>query len=79
MKTAMNERSRLEAELDNLESMLPPWREKLRHEAQFWPHFDALAQEIMARADPADREYAQQRIDEMLATHVPQASKPGPR
>ncbi len=79
MKTAMNEHMRLEAELDNLERMLPVWREKLRHEAQFWPQFDALAQEIMARADPADREYAQQRIDEMLATHVPQASKPGPR
>ena len=78
MKTAMNEHMRLEAELDNLERMLPVWREKLRHEAQFWPQFDVLAQEIMARADPADREYAQQRIDEMLATHVPQASKPGP-
>lgn len=50
--------------------MLPPWREKLRHEAQFWPQFDALAQEIMARADPQDREYAQTRIDAMLAKHV---------
>ena len=70
MKTAMNGRMRLEAELDNLERMLPPWREKLRHEAQFWPQFDALAQEIMARADPADREYAQQRIDAMLAMHA---------
>lgn len=79
MKAAMDARVQLEAELENLERMLPPWREKLRHEAQFWPQFDVLAQEIMARADPADREYAQQRIDEMLATHVPQASKPGPR
>jgi len=67
----MNARLRLEAELDNLERMLPPWREKLRHEAQFWPQFDVLAQEIMARADPADRYYAQQRIDAMLAAHVP--------
>ena len=62
---------RLEAELENLERMLPHWREKLRHEAQFWPQFDALAQEILARADPMDREYAQQRIDAMLAAHVP--------
>jgi hypothetical protein len=66
----MNARLRLEAELDNLERMLPPWREKLRHEAQFWPQFDVLAQEIMARADPQDRQYAQTRIDAMLAEHV---------
>lgn len=66
----MNARMQLEAELDNLERMLPPWREKLRHEAQFWPQFDALAQEIMARADPEDREYAQARIEAMLARHV---------
>ena len=75
----MNTRMQLEAELDNLERMLPLWRETLRHETQFWPQFDVLAQEIMARADPQDREYTQQRIDEMLATHVPQTSKPGPR
>ena len=66
----MNARMRLEAELDNLERMLPPWREKLRHEAQFWPQFDVLAHEIMARADPEDRQYAQTRIDAMLAKHV---------
>ena len=75
----MNTRMQLEAELDNLERMLPLWRETLRHETQFWPQFDVLAQEIMARTDPQDREYTQQRIDEMLATHVPQTSKPGPR
>lgn len=67
----MNARMQLEAELDNLERMLPPWREKLRHEAQFWPQFDVLAQEILARADPADRNYAQSRIDAMLAEQVP--------
>ena len=66
----MNGRAQLEAELENLERMLGPWREKLRHEAQFWPQFDVLAQEILARADAADREYAQQRIDAMLARHA---------
>ena len=60
-------RGQLDAELDHLESMLPVWREKLRVEAQFWPQFNALAEEILARADPADREYARQRIDAMLA------------
>ena len=69
-------RDRLDADLENLERMLPVWRETLRHEAQFWPQFDVLSQEILARADPMDREYAQKRIDEMLAVHVPQISKP---
>ncbi|MEO8366104.1 MAG: hypothetical protein ABI538_07845 [Pseudoxanthomonas sp.] len=63
----MDERLRLEAELENLQRMLSPWRQQLRHEAQFWPQFDALASEILARAEPADRDYAQQRLDEMLA------------
>ncbi|MET0755859.1 MAG: hypothetical protein ABWY31_07070 [Pseudoxanthomonas sp.] len=66
----MNARAQLEAELENLERMLPDWREKLRHEAQFWPQFDVLAKEILARAEPADREYAQGRIDRMLAMHA---------
>lgn len=70
MNRMPNARDQLDADLENLERMLPPWREKLRHEAQFWPQFDALAQEIMARADPGDREYVQQRIDAMLAMHA---------
>jgi hypothetical protein len=70
MNRMPNERDRLDAELENLQRMLPLWREKLRHEAQFWPQFDVLAEEIMARAEPADREYAQQRIDAMLAKHT---------
>jgi hypothetical protein len=72
-------RDQLDADLENLQRMLPIWRETLRHEAQFWPQFDVLVQEIMARADPVDREYAQQRIDKMLAAHMPQISKPGLR
>ena len=64
-------RERLEAELENLERMLPPWRASLRHEAQFRPQFDALANEIVARADPADREHAQARIAAMLAAYLP--------
>ena len=63
----MTTREQLDAELDHLQSMLPVWREKLRHEAQFWPQFNALSEEILMRADPADRDYARQRIDTMLA------------
>lgn len=63
-------RDQLEADLENLERMLPVWREKLRHEAQFWPQLDVLAQEILARADPMDRQYAQQCIDTMLTKHA---------
>lgn len=65
----MNARRQLEAELDRLAQMLPAWREKLRHEAQFRPQFRALADDILAKADPADQEYAQQRIAEMLAAN----------
>ena len=65
----MDRRLQLEAELENLERMLPHWRGKLRHEAQFWPQFDVLAKEILALADPADRDYAQHRLDAMLAVH----------
>ena len=67
----MSDRARLDAELENLERMLPDWRGTLRHEAQFRPQFDALAKEIVARADPVDREYAQDRIARMLAMHLP--------
>lgn len=65
----MDARLRLEAELENLERMLPHWRGTLRHEAQFWPQFDVLVKEILARTDPVDRDYARQRIDAMLAQH----------
>lgn len=75
MNRMPSERDRLDADLENLERMLPLWREKLRHEAQFWPQFDALAQEIMARADPADRSYVQERIDGMLARHIPPSAR----
>ncbi|MGJ7903184.1 hypothetical protein [Lysobacter sp. 1R34A] len=59
----------LDAELERLARMLPPWLESLRHPAQFWPQFTALANEILADADPADRNHAQRRIDAMLAEH----------
>ena len=71
MNRMPSERDRLDADLENLERMLPVWREKLRHEAQFWPQLDVLAQEILARADPQDRQYAQRRIDTMLTKHTP--------
>ena len=63
----MSTRLQLEAELDHLAQMLPVWREKLRQEAQFWPQFSALSGEILAGADPADREYVLQRIADMLS------------
>lgn len=70
MNTPNDARARLDAELENLERMLPHWRGTLRHEAQFWPQFDVLAKEILARADPHDRAYAQRRIDAMLTKHT---------
>lgn len=67
----MNDRARLEAELENLERMLPDWRGTLGHDAHFQQQFDALAKEILDKADPADRAYAQDRLSGMLARHLP--------
>lgn len=62
----MKTRPQLDAELDRLARMLPPWLEKLRHPAQFWPQFDALAQEILTDAAADDRVHALQRLHAML-------------
>ena len=67
----MTDRARLEAELENLERMLSDWRGTLRHEGSFRQQFDALAKEILDKADPADRAYAQDRLNSMLAKHLP--------
>ncbi len=67
----MNDRARLEAELENLERMLSDWRCTLRHEEPFRQQFDALAKEILDKADPMDRAYAQDRLNSMLAKHLP--------
>lgn len=67
----MSDRARLDAELENLERMLSDWRGTLRHEVQFRQQFDALAKEILDKADPADRAYVQDRLSGMLAKHLP--------
>lgn len=72
----MSPRLRLDAELENLERMLPHWRGTLRHESQFWTQFDVLAKELIAKADPADREHAQRCIDLMLRMHLPTDPSP---
>ncbi|MEP6907507.1 MAG: hypothetical protein ABI858_05940 [Pseudoxanthomonas sp.] len=72
----MNKRIRLDAELENLERMLSDWRGTLRDEAQFGPQFDALAQEIIMRADPADRDHARSCIARMRAMQLPSHTDP---
>lgn len=64
-------RAQLDAELDHLEGMLPVWRSRLRHEAQFWPQFRALAEAIIANADIADTAHARSRIAAMLRANLP--------
>ena len=56
----MKSRAQLDAELDRLADMLPPWLQHLRHEAQFWPQFDALAVTQLADTElfGATREFA---------------------
>jgi hypothetical protein len=56
----------LDAALDHLAGMLPPWLARLRHPAQFWPQFDALAREILEQADASERPYVLRRLQEML-------------
>lgn len=62
----MSMRARTERELDELAAMLPPWLRSLRHEAQFWPQFNVLAQRIIDRARLEDRAHAVQRVEAML-------------
>jgi hypothetical protein len=62
----MKTKRQLDAELDRLSRMLPPWLERLRHPAQFWPQFDALAREILDDAGAEDRTHVMQRLDAML-------------
>ena len=59
----------LDRELDRLAGMLSPWLARLRHPAQFWPQFDALADRIRDGASMADRAHVAQRLDAMLAAH----------
>ena len=61
-------RTELEEALDALAGMLPVWLEKLREPAAFWPQFDALSRQILARAVTDDeRSGVAQRLDAMLA------------
>lgn len=66
----MKPRAQLDAELDRLAVMLPPWLQHLRHEAQFWPQFNALAKDILDHAGDADIQHVQARLDFMLKTHA---------
>ncbi|MCD9029380.1 hypothetical protein LDO26_14380 [Luteimonas sp. BDR2-5] len=63
-------RPELEHALDALAAMLPVWLEKLRVREAFWPQFDALSRQILARATTdAERVGVQRRLDAMLAAH----------
>lgn len=66
----MKPRVQLDAELDRLAIMLPPWLQHLRHEAQFWPQFNALAKEILDQAGDEDIQHVKGRLDFMLRTHA---------
>ena len=65
----MKSRAQLDADLDRLADMLPPWLQYLRHEAQFWPQFEALALDILGHAADHDRDHVRQRLDAMLVAH----------
>ena len=75
----MSGRAQLDSEIDRLARMLPPWLARLRHPAQFWPQFDALAGEILARADEQERAYVLRRLQALLEENgraLPRAGHP---
>lgn len=63
----MKDRIAMDAALDHLAVMLPPWLARARCDAQFWPHFNVLVDEILAGASEPDRTHAVRRIETMLA------------
>lgn|GEM_PF-710316 len=63
------DRALLDQELDRLAAMLTPWLTQLRHPAQFWPQFDALAHEILEHAQAKDRVHVEDRLLKMLDEH----------
>lgn len=66
----MKSRVQLDTELDRLAAMMPSWLQHLRHEAQFWPQFNALAKEILDQAADEDTQYVHGRLDAMLMVHA---------
>jgi len=60
-------REDLDIKMDHLEAMLPPWLSRSRHDLQFWPQFNVLAEEILSAADTTDRLHFLYRIHVMLA------------
>jgi predicted NAD/FAD-binding protein len=65
----MSTREELDLELKKLGEMLPIWLEKLRHPAEFWPQFDALAQAILDNSSEADASYVRRRLELLLQRH----------
>ncbi|MNN65459.1 hypothetical protein D3C81_1809650 [compost metagenome] len=65
----MKARRELDAELDHLGAELQHWVCRSRHEAQFWPQFTALAEDILDEAQSWDRLHVLYRLDVMLVRH----------
>ena len=75
--SGMSNRAQLDAELDRLAEMLPPWLGTLRREVLFWPQFNALAQQILDHSGEHDEPHVRQRLDAMLAAN--RMVRPGER
>lgn len=63
----MKDRAEVDAALNHLAAMLPDWLARARCDAQFWPHFDVLAAEILAGTSGLEKTHALCRIETMLA------------
>ncbi len=66
----MSLRPEIQVQLDALGDMLVHWLDQVRHPAQFWPQFEALAAEILDQCEHAERDQAHAHIHAMLKRHA---------
>lgn len=69
-------RTRLEQRLDSLDSELSSLVKAYPEDAEFWPRFTMLADELVRRSDPLDQGWLTARIAALLTTHGVSGSYP---
>jgi hypothetical protein len=48
--------------------MIPVWKSRVRHPAQFWPQFHALVLEIEIECDPEEIAELRSRVNDLVET-----------
>lgn len=55
-----------EAKWRNLVDVIPVWKSRVRHPAQFWPQFHALVREMEMECDPQEAVELDARVKELV-------------